>query len=63
MWRGGSTGSRQAQEESRGVAIAHRREYVNRPGPRLVDSLEILVEILHPELFDFAYQGMGWAQL
>jgi iron complex transport system substrate-binding protein len=25
--------------------------YFSRPGPRLVDSLEILAEILHPELF------------
>ena len=25
--------------------------YLSRPGPRLVDSLEILAEILHPELF------------
>jgi iron complex transport system substrate-binding protein len=26
---------------------------VNRPGPRLVDSLEVLAEILHPEMFSF----------
>src|SRR5438874_13513729 len=25
--------------------------YFSRPGPRLVDSLEMLAEILHPELF------------
>ncbi|MEG4533506.1 hypothetical protein QUB06_23690, partial [Microcoleus sp. D2_18a_D3] len=34
--------------------------YFNRPGPRLVDSLEILAEILHPEIFDFGYRGKGW---
>jgi iron complex transport system substrate-binding protein len=27
---------------------------LNRPGPRLVDSLEVLAEILHPEAFRFA---------
>jgi iron complex transport system substrate-binding protein len=26
----------------------------NRPGPRLVDSLEVLAEVLHPEAFSFA---------
>jgi iron complex transport system substrate-binding protein len=26
----------------------------NRPGPRLVDSLEVLAEILHPGAFSFA---------
>jgi iron complex transport system substrate-binding protein len=25
----------------------------NRPGPRLIDSLEVLAEIVHPELFQF----------
>jgi iron complex transport system substrate-binding protein len=37
--------------------------YFNRSGPRLVDSLEILAEILHPEIFQFGYQGKGWEQL
>ena len=26
----------------------------NRPGPRLVDSLEVLAELLHPGMFSFA---------
>ena len=25
--------------------------YFNRPGPRVVDGLEILAQIFHPELF------------
>lgn len=37
--------------------------YFNRPGPRLVDSVEILAEILHPERFDFGHQGVGWRPL
>jgi len=36
--------------------------YFNRPGPRLVDSLEILAEILHPTRFVSQYQGIGWKQ-
>ena len=38
-------------------------QYFNRPGPRLVESLEILAEILHPHTFNFNHQGTGWAQL
>jgi len=45
------------------VYITDGNSYFNRPGPRLVDSLEILAEILHPELFNFGYQGIGWEQL
>ncbi|MGB8702621.1 MAG: BtuF-related (seleno)protein, partial [Thermosynechococcaceae cyanobacterium] len=37
--------------------------YFNRPGPRLVDSLEILAEILHPNLFAPKYQSFGWERL
>ena len=37
--------------------------FFNRPGPRLVESLEILAEILHPAHFDFGHQGAGWNRL
>ena len=37
--------------------------FFNRPGPRLVESAEILAEILHPAHFDFGHQGTGWARL
>ena len=37
--------------------------YFNRPGPRLVESQEILAEILHPAHFDFGHQGTGWTRL
>lgn len=43
------------------VAIADGNAYFHRPGPRLVESLEILAEILHPETFDFGHRGTGWA--
>jgi iron complex transport system substrate-binding protein len=42
------------------VALADGNQYFNRPGPRLVESLEILAEILHPESFDFGHKGRGW---
>jgi iron complex transport system substrate-binding protein len=42
------------------VTVADGNQYFNRPGPRLVESLEIIAEIAHPELFDFGHQGRGW---
>lgn len=35
-------------------------QYFNRSGPRLVESLEILAEILHPTTFRFGHEGQGW---
>jgi len=43
--------------------VADGNQYFNRPGPRLLESLEILVEILHPELFHFGHEGEGWIRL
>ena len=45
------------------VYLADGNQYFNRPGPRLVESLEILAEVLHPELFQISHQGIGWQQL
>lgn len=45
------------------VYITDGNQYFNRPGPRLVDSLEILAEILHPELFHFGHEGTGWERI
>jgi iron complex transport system substrate-binding protein len=42
------------------VYITDGNSYFNRPGPRLVDSQEILAEILHPEIFQYGYKGTGW---
>lgn len=42
------------------VYIADGNQYFNRPGPRLADSLEILAEVLHPDIFSFGYEGTGW---
>jgi hypothetical protein len=35
-------------------------QYFNRPGPRRVESLEILAEILHPGAFPGGHRGTGW---
>ncbi len=45
------------------VAIVDGNAYFNRPGPRLVETLEILAEIVHPERFDFGRAGDGWQAL
>lgn len=37
--------------------------YFNRPGPRLVDSAEILAEIIAPERCRFGHEGRGWRRL
>lgn len=42
------------------VFVADGNQYFNRPGPRLVESLEILAEIIHPEAFHFGHEGSGW---
>ena len=44
------------------VFIADGNQYFNRPGPRLVESLEILAEALHPRLFRFGHEGRGWVR-
>lgn len=45
------------------VYITDGNSYFNRPGPRLVDSLEILAEILHPEIFQYGYKEQAWQLL
>lgn len=42
------------------VYLADGNQFFNRPGPRIAESLEILAEILHSELFHFGHQGSAW---
>lgn len=44
------------------VFVADGNQYFNRPGPRLVESLEILAELIHPNTFNFGYEGKGWVR-
>ena len=34
--------------------------YFNRPGPRLIESLAILAQVLHPDHFGAIHEGTGW---
>ena len=45
------------------VYLTDGNQYFNRPGPRIAESLEILAEILHPEMFHFRHEGTGWRRL
>lgn len=42
--------------------ITDGNQYFNRPGPRVVDSVEILAEIINPKQFIFGYEGNGWVK-
>ena len=42
------------------VYVADGNQYFNRPGPRLVESLQILAEILHPESVPALFRGTAW---
>jgi iron complex transport system substrate-binding protein len=48
---------------NRRVFLADGNQYFNRPGPRLGESLEILAELLHPEVFQFGHEGTGWMRI
>jgi iron complex transport system substrate-binding protein len=45
------------------IFIVDGNQYFNRPGPRLIESLEIFAEIFHPQLFNFNHKKSGWKNL
>jgi iron complex transport system substrate-binding protein len=45
------------------VYVVDGSDYFSRPGPRVVDSLEILAELLHPELFTGRFPDRGVVQV
>jgi iron complex transport system substrate-binding protein len=45
------------------VYIIDGHHFFNRPGPRLVESAEIVAEILHPDRFTFGHRGTGWISI
>ena len=45
------------------VYLADGNQYFNRPGPRLVESLEALAQMLHPELVAGSLEGAAWERL
>ena len=40
--------------------VADGNQFFNRPGPRLIESLEIFAEIIHPKIFNFKHKGINW---
>jgi iron complex transport system substrate-binding protein len=48
--------------KSKNVFVVDGNHYFNRPGPRVVESIEILAEILQPKFFSFGHEKRGWAR-
>jgi iron complex transport system substrate-binding protein len=44
------------------VWLTDGNHFFNRPGPRLVESVEILAEILHPGTADYGHAGMNFVR-
>ena len=42
------------------VYVADGNQYFNRPGPRVLESLQIVAEILHADTFNFGLENKGW---
>ena len=42
------------------VFLGDGNAFFNRPGPRVVETLEIVAEMLHPEAYRFGHAGTGW---
>jgi iron complex transport system substrate-binding protein len=42
------------------VFLCDGNQFMNRPGPRLLESLRIFAEIFHPALFEPTLAGIGW---
>ena len=40
--------------------VADGNQFFNRPGPRLIESLEIFAEVIHPKIFNFKHEGTGF---
>ena len=42
------------------VALIDGNQFVNRPGPRVVETLEIIAEIINPNLLERQHEAVGW---
>ena len=43
--------------------LADGNHYFNRPGPRVVECVQILAEILHPRVFEPLLEGIAWQRM
>ena len=48
---------------NRNVYITDGNQFFNRPGPRIIESLEILLEIIHSDFSESKHIGSGWIKL
>ena len=46
--------------KNKNLYVTDGNQYFNRPGPRLIDSVEILAEIFHSNTFNFGHKNKGW---
>jgi iron complex transport system substrate-binding protein len=46
--------------QSSQVYLVEGNQFMNRPGPRVVESLQILAEIFHPGIFRPNLRAVGW---
>ena len=46
--------------KNKNVFITDGNQYFNRPGPRIFDSVKILIEIVSNQKTDFGYKEKGW---
>jgi len=44
------------------VYLTDGSQFFNRPGPRLVESLEMLGEMFHPQVFHFGHREHSWSE-
>ena len=45
------------------VFVLDGNRYFNRPGMSIINSIEIIAEIIHPEKFIYEYENIGWVRL
>ena len=48
---------------NRNVYITDGNQFFNRPGPRIIESLEILLEIINPDFSESKHIDFGWIKL
>ena len=46
--------------KNKNLYVTDGNQYFNRPGPRIVESVEILAEIFHSNIFNFGHENKGW---
>ena len=45
------------------VYVCDGNHFFNRPGPRILESAQIVAEILHPDHYRFGHEGQAWVRL